>query len=182
MVCFRLNGSEELKSIIIVFLCVLIVTGFLGCSDEVPAIEVRLSFAESPVLNKPVKITASFNIRPGIFKEGLQDVKGQFQLSEGFQLVDGSPEWYGYLPNNQTLTMEATIKAVKIGTYIIGAHVATQSGGSVWGDSFLYVTITEKNVVVSREKPIDLTTKTPAQTNPPSGYPTPSIPPVKPIE
>jgi hypothetical protein len=98
----------------------------------------ELSLSDDPVLGQPVKLTLTLDYSPKCGKKNQQDDYDDYEdpyenryfialieLPEAFELVDGDLEWQGYLHCGQApKKIEATIKAVQIGEYVIRAHIS----------------------------------------------------------
>ena len=166
--------------VIMALVLMVLISIFPGCRGPVVAldpIEVHLSFSEPPILNKPVQITVTFNLALSYPKK-VHDVQANITLSEGIQLVDGNLNWKGDLSLGQTQTIQAIVKTVKLGTYLVGASAWSEPDAAN-GSAGLYVTVTENDATISKTLPH--VAPTPVQTDPPPGYPVPTDTPVKPL-
>jgi hypothetical protein len=130
----------------VVFACIFIfVTVFVsGCGGPGAAsepIQVRLSFSESPTLNKPVQLTANYSIHPS-YKHDAHNVTAKIILPEGFEKVSGDLEWQGDIIQGAPLSLNATVKSIKTGDWDISAtslfYVYQQGYGGV---THIYVTV-----------------------------------------
>ena len=129
-------------------------------------IEVKISFSDSPVLGKPVQVTATFNLVKDYFKEVVRGVDANIELSEGFQLISGDLEWQGDFLRGQTYTITATIKSIKTGTRLISANAWSELDGAN-GFTGLYVTVNQNGASISDRMPSG-PTKSPVPTSAPS--------------
>lgn len=158
------------KSVVaIALLLVLLATSLPSCGGGAPSlpVQVELSFSDPPVLGKPVEFTATFNLVTSV-REIAHDVDAKIILSEGFELVDGDTEWQGDFILGQSHTMSVTIKAIKMGTWKIGASAGYSPGEGAYegGAKALYVTVTEESATISDRPPFEV--PTPVQTDPPA--------------
>ena len=158
--------KKSLASVIVIIASlVLLLPGCQRSAARMP-IEANLSFSESPVLGKPVQVTATLNLVKDYFKEVVREVDVKITLSEGFQLLDGNLEWKGDIQRNQTYTLRATVRTIKTGTWQIGVNAWGEADG-VNGFTGLYVTVSEKRAIVS-DRPPSNSISTPVPTYAPS--------------
>ena len=125
-----------------------------GCAGQSLPMKAQLKFAELPVLNKPVRLTATFT---WVDSKG-PSVNGTARiiLPEGFERVDGNTGWEGLLVPGDTLTLNATVKAVKLGNWTIEARTDYfVAAGHLGGNNYLYVSVSERGATVSDRSPRD---------------------------
>lgn len=111
-----------------------------ACSQPYP-ISTSLFLSEPPLLGKSVEVTLTFSIAQG-YRGDAKDVTARIMLPEHFEKVSGDLEWQGDMVKGQTYTIRATVKAVKVGYYVIWGRVF---GGAPRGGSAhdIYVGIFE---------------------------------------
>ena len=102
-----------------------------------------LVFEGFPLLNTPVNLVCTVEER-----DFASDIIIEFLLPEGFELVDGTLKWEGHADPYQTATHTITIKAVKLGKWVVSAW-AGPSYRPHYDSKSLYVTITETSAEVS---------------------------------
>jgi hypothetical protein len=117
-------------------------------------INVNLSFTELPVLNKPVKITETFTLRPDYYNQDVHKAFTQINLPTSFEKVDGDLTWNGNLVRGETHTLSATVKSTKTGSFQISTLASFDvSEPGAGGAKTLFVTVFENGATVSDQVP-----------------------------
>jgi hypothetical protein len=139
--------------IISIVLLISLLTFIPGCTSSSQPITARLSFSESPALNSEVKVTAIFGI-PKTYHDA-KNVTAKIILPEGFQAISGDLEWKGNISKGGNQILNATIKAIKIGTWQIMAKAEFDPsiGEHFIGDDILYVSVSENSATISDRQP-----------------------------
>jgi hypothetical protein len=167
------------KISIAVIVLVVLVSMLPSCTEASDPIEVTLLFSEPPLLGKPVQVTATFINRVSYSEGVLRDVEAAISFSEGFELVEGELNWRGDLIKDTPQKIQVTVKTMQLGTYEIRASAHNEINNAM-GFDWYYVTVTENSAGLSKY-PQPGETKIPVQTDPPSGYSTPSTLPANPL-
>jgi len=103
-------------------------------------------------LGKPVQITATFKLRDTYPQSVAADVTTHIFLPEGFETVDGNLESKGDLERGRTYTLSATVRALRVGIWLLAAEADSASRG-IQGYDELYATVSETGATVSRRRP-----------------------------
>ena len=169
------RGFTIALSLILILLPILL----LGCSGPSEPIQVQLSFSEPPLLNKSVNLTATYMLFAD-FKNSI-NIRAYVILPEGLEKVSGDLEFSDEFIPGKTYTINAVIKSVQTGTWKIIARADAQDPvGYQRGYKELYAIVTESGATIS-DRPPSGPSRSPVQTNPPSGYPNSSQSPATPI-
>lgn len=172
----------------VIIMLIFLITFVPGCeSPPSLPVSVNITFSDLPVLNKPVKITATFTLTTKTYGEQAKNVTAQIILPEGFHKVDGDLTWKGDLSPGVTQALSATIKSVKIGTEMIEARADYDiPGAHLGGSATKYITVTDKSTTVSDRPPAggNITWASPYGSQTPNPYASPisTLPSPKPVE
>ncbi len=109
-------------------------------------ISAELSLSEPPVLGETVEITYTFQS-----KDDANNAFSWIRIPEGFELVEGNLEWKGILIRDQTYTMKATIRAVRLGNWKLEGMTTNimDASNSAAANKELYVSMSENGTEVS---------------------------------
>jgi hypothetical protein len=162
----RYIQSLALKTgLLLLFFSMLVVT-IAGCSKDVltnnnkdlkqetpPMSPLMAEFTMSgkPALNRTVNITFSFSS-----SEDTPNTIAEVILPEGIEYISGNITWEGFLSENETITLKASIKAVKTGQFTLKASATGGYKGSYYyGDiDYLYLNVKNNTGTVTDMKPI----------------------------
>jgi hypothetical protein len=170
----------------IAILSALLISLAPGCSSPSLPMEAQLSFSAPPLLNKPVQITANFKLVADY--PIAKNVKASIILPDGFEKVDGDLEWQGDINRDESHTLKATVRSIKVGNWKVEARATwfPDENSKLGGSSSLYVTVSENDASISDRPPIStgISTATPGSTlpslSPPaSTRPMETMPPVQ---
>jgi hypothetical protein len=117
-----------------------------GHTSYLNRISAELSLSEPPVLGKPVEVTYTFRS-----EDDADNAFSWIRIPEGFELVEGNLEWKGILIRNQTYTMKATIRAVRLGNWKLEGMTTNimDASNSAAANKELYVSMSENGTEVS---------------------------------
>jgi hypothetical protein len=76
-------------------------------------------------------------------------VTARINLSEGFELIGGNTEWKGDFIGGHSYTLQASIKAIKTGTWVVEALAVGPTPGDGIGAVAVYVAISETDASIS---------------------------------
>jgi hypothetical protein len=109
-------------------------------ADPSTPLTVELILSKAPRLEEPADL--SFTISSVLDAPG---TTAEILLPEGAALVDGNLTWSGDLPANQPVQLQATMKFVEEGNWMIEAKARHElESGDVWADAaYIYLHITE---------------------------------------
>ena len=162
------SGKLVMTIALLLVFSVALLPGFES-SPSLP-IKAQLSFSELPILDKPVQVTATFNLE--IDYQDAHNITTCIILPEGFEKVDGDLEWKGDIIRGNTYTLSARIKAIKTGTWKIEARASSGKSDGMGGYTALYVSVSETSAIISDRPPgvgcRGPIISTPEQTNPPA--------------
>jgi hypothetical protein len=150
--------KSNMGKIAITFISIiLLLTIFLpGCGSRASShvLQPKLSFAELPILNKPVQLTAVLSLLQG-YNHDAHDVSAQIILPDGFEKIEGDLEWHGDIKYGTTKTLTATVKSVKTGNWeILCKAYFDPSPDQHLGDTVsLYVIVSQSGATVSDRRP-----------------------------
>jgi hypothetical protein len=181
------------RRILVYLISLMLVLSLLagGCANKNPVytansqpsspFNVTLSVNGAPLLDQPVQVTATFawadafagffDASKGVFAS---NTTLRIDLSEGLELVSGTPQWRGDTVPGTTYELKATIKTVKTGTWRITAGALYRPNKTdLWGGSAeLYALVSSDNATWSKVVP-----HSPLPTIPGEKPPLPSVPP-----
>lgn len=149
--------NDLIKSIIAVVLSLAVIIALIpGCNSKRPSpIDIKLSLSDSPILGKPVQIIATFSLDNHWNGQAANNALVEILLPEGFEKVGGDLEWKGDIYQNKTYSLNASIKAVKTGSWEIIAKTIYDPDKSEHfiSDSILYISVSENGAIVSDRHP-----------------------------
>lgn len=105
---------------------------------------VELELTQEPLLNKSVDIILKVTLRNNSID--ISNVAIHIDIPKGFELVNGDLVWVGDLHQGDTITLQASIKAIKTGSWIIWGGVDIPDGTKE-GDS-LFISISNTTAKV----------------------------------
>ena len=112
---------------------------------------VNLSISGIPSLNMVVKLM--FTATP---LENAPNTTVQILLPDEFVLVAGDLFWNGDLAKNETILLNASVEAVKMGDYVIKASAISNQISYIFGKTDnLYISVFETTATVSDKAPIN---------------------------
>jgi len=131
-------------------------------------IGVQLFFANSPVMNKTVTLTATFSVGKDHYTAIEKNVRERIVLSEGIQLVSGSLERTEDLARGQQSLLSVEVKTVASGIWTAVGEVSLAGpNAEVVNSKTYYVSVTDSGATVSEEPPEEAPPTTPSQTTHP---------------
>ncbi len=145
---------------ITLLIAVSIVLSMLGCVEKpeqkegtpVESVEsffesVNMSIDPEPILNQPVEITVTAS-SPSV---NVSNVTLEILLPDGFELISGNLKWEGDIQMDEIKNLNAEIKSVKTGNWVI-QFLATANlprGVTYLETDFLYISVYETEAKVS---------------------------------
>jgi hypothetical protein len=111
---------------------------------------VNLSISGIPSLNMVVKLM--FTATP---LENAPNTTVQILLPDEFVLVAGDLFWNGDLAKNETILLNASVKAVKVGDYVIKASAISEGQWTFGKSDSLYISVFETTATISDKVPIN---------------------------
>ncbi len=109
--------------------------------------EANLSLYGTPKLNQTVNLTfrvvAHYN----------ETVSLNISLPEGLEFINGNLTWEGFLDKSETLQINATVKAIKVGKWTLMAFGGPLLNKKYDGD-VIYISVSEYSGSISRKPPI----------------------------
>ena len=120
-------------------------------SKPIAPMNVNLSMSGIPSLNTVVKLM--FTATP---LENAPNTTVQILLPDEFVLVAGDLFWNGDLAKNETILLNASVEAVKMGDYVIKASAISNQISYIFGKTDnLYISVFETTATVSDKAPIN---------------------------
>jgi hypothetical protein len=111
-------------------------------------ISVQLSLSETPILNKPVELTAVYSIQRSNFRE-LPGQSFEIRLPSQFECIDGALKQIADLHKDEAFQQRVKVRSIDVGRNIeIEAYSYSPLYQGQGGSAYLYFIITENGVIV----------------------------------
>jgi hypothetical protein len=115
-------------------------------SEALTPAKTTLKFSALPILNREVRLTTTFYLRPEW--EIIHGVTARIILPEGFELVSGDVELEGNFIGGNSYSIQADIKAIKTGEWMIGA-LADSTGAGPVASIGIFITVSENDARIT---------------------------------